>query len=498
MPPNRLHTYGGGLREDEQERDMADEPTEDFAAMFAASIQPKRFERGQTLEGTIVAIGPEVAFVDVGGKGEATIEVHELKNAEGALEVAVGDRIHAMVVSTAGGLALSRKLAQGAATERQLEDAFRAGLPVEGKVEKAVKGGYEVRLGRQRAFCPISQMDTARAESSAHEGHVYEFRIIEYKEGGRNLVVSRRALLEEAQRAGAAEVRRSAVAGAVMTGRVISVREFGAFVDLGAGVQGLLHVSEMGWSRVSDAAQVVKPGDEITVKVLRVEDDGQKIALGLKQLTADPWSRVQETYAIGDVRTGRVTRLAEFGAFVELEPGVEALAHDSTFAPTGRAGGWRSSVAPEMTGTFEILAIDLEKKRIGVALVPEGSAVRGRAASQPEIVPGARLTGKVERHEKFGVFVFLAPGRTGVIASEETGVAKEGDVARAFPVGADVEVVVLEVDASGRRIRLSAKAIVKAEEAAELREYQGARGTAPEGFGSLADKLRGALKPREK
>ena len=477
---------------------MADEPTEDFAALFAASIQPRRFERGQSVEGTIVAIGPEVAFVDVGGKGEAAIDVAELRDAEGGLEVAVGDRIQAMVVSTAGELRISRKLAQGAASERQLEDAFRAGFPVEGKVEKAVKGGYEVRIGRQRAFCPVSQMDTLRAEPAVHEGHVYEFRIIEYKEGGRNLIVSRRALLEEAQRAGAAEVRRAAVAGAVMTGRVTSLREFGAFVDLGAGVQGLLHVSEMGWSRVSDAAEVVKPGDPITVKVLRVEDDGQKIALGLKQLTADPWSKVHETYAIGDVRPGRITRLAEFGAFVELEPGVEALAHASTFPPTGHAGGWAASVVRGTTGTFEILSIDPEKRRIGVALVSEGTAVRGRAAAQPAIVPGARLTGKVERHEKFGVFVFLGPGRTGLIPSEETGVAKEADVARAFPVGADVAVEVLEVDASGRRIRLSAKAVVAAQERQELHEYTERAGAAPEGFGSLADKLRGALKPRGK
>ena len=132
------------------------EPTEDFAAMFEASIQAKRLEKGQTVEGTIVAIGPEVAFVDVGGKGEATIDIDELKDAEGTLEVAVGDRIQAMVVSTVGGLTLSRRLARGAATERQLEDAFHTGLPVEGKVERAVKGGYEVRIGRQRAFCPFS------------------------------------------------------------------------------------------------------------------------------------------------------------------------------------------------------------------------------------------------------------------------------------------------------------------------------------------------------
>ena len=232
----------------------------------------------------------------------------------------------------------------------------------------------------------------------------------------------------------------------------------------------------------------------------------QKISLGLKQLTADPWSSVHETYAVGQVRTGRVTRLTDFGAFVELEPGVEALAHASTFAPTGRSNGWSGSMAAGTTGAFEILSLDPEKKRIGVALVPEGSAraggtphAGGTASSQLEIVPGARLTGKVERHEKFGVFVFLAPGRTGLIPLSETGVAREADVSRAFPVGADVEVAVLEVDPAGRRIRLSVKAVLDAREADEVREYT-ERGNAAqsEGFGSLADKLRGALKPRDK
>ena len=476
--------------------------TEDFAALFEASTKAKRFKEGQTIEGTIVAIGPEVAFVNVGGKGEATIEVAELKDDEGDIEVNVGDRIQAMVVSTAGGLQLSRKLIRGAATSRQLEDAFRAGLPVEGKVEQEIKGGYEVRIAKQRAFCPFSQIDIHRTEPSAHIGKVYAFRIIEYKEEGKNLIVSRRALLEEEQRAAAVEVRKLIVAGAVLTGRVASVREFGAFVDLGGGVQGLLHVSEMGWSRVTDSAELFKSGDAITVKVLRVdpvENDKQKISLGLKQLAEDPWSKVRETYEVGQVCTGRVTRVAEFGAFVELEPGVEGLAHASTFAPTGRSGGWTGQVAPNTTGAFEILSIDLEKKRIGVALLPEGSARAGGSAPvQPEVVAGARLKGKVERHEKFGVFVFLAPGRTGLIPMNETGVPREGDVVRAFPVGAEVDVVVLEVEPSGRRIRLSAKAVLDAREADEVREYSEREEAAPaESFGSLADKLRGALKPRE-
>jgi small subunit ribosomal protein S1 len=385
------------------------DPEEDFATMFEASVQAKRIEKGQTIAGTIVAIGAEVALVDVGGKSEATIDIDELKDDEGDVEVAVGDRIHALVVSTAGGLTLSRRLALGAASARQLEDAFHARLPVEGKVERAVKGGYEVRIARQRAFCPFSQIDiVANTDPAQHEGRVYQFRIIEYKD--KNLVVSRRALLEEQQQANAAEIRKSIVEGAVLTGRVVSVRDFGAFVDLGGGVQGLLHVSEMGWTRVSDALQVVKPGDEITVKVLRIDPEKQKISLGLKQLMADPWSKVAETCQAGQLRTGRVTRVAEFGAFVELEPGIE-----------------------------------------------------------------------------------------GLIPLSESGVARDGDVKRAFPIGKSVEVVILDVDVDAHRIRLSATAVQQMREADEVREYsERTEAASPEGFGSLADKFRSLLKPPEK
>ncbi len=482
--------------------------------MFEASLKPKRLEKGQHLEGTIVGIGSDVAFVDVGGKGEATIDLAELRDEDGALEVGVGDRIQATVVSTTGGLTLSRRLVRGAASARQLEEAFQSGLAVDGKVEAEVKGGYEIRIAGQRAFCPFSQMDLRRidpAAAAAHVGQTYQFRIIEFKDGGKTIVVSRRLLLEEEQRAQAEEVRRSIVPGAVLTGRVASVREFGAFVDLGGGVQGLLHVSEMGWSRVTTPAEIVTVGEEITVRVLRVDDEGQRISLGLKQLTADPWTTVQERYAVGQAHLGRVTRIADFGAFVELEPGVEALAHASTFAPTGRPRGWTSQVAVGTTAAFEILSVDLEKKRIGVAIVPEGSsraamagavastssaASSGSASASVQIVPGAKLTGKVERLEPFGVFVFLAPGRTGLIPMSETGVSREGDIAKTFPIGGDVEVMVLEVDAPpGRRIRLSVKAVQAAKEAEEVRAYaeRSDAGAASGGIGSLADKLLGAL-----
>jgi small subunit ribosomal protein S1 len=386
------------------------EPEEDFATLFAASERAKRIERGQTVDGTIVSIGAEVALVDVGSKSEGVIDLAELKDDQGRLEVAVGDRIQARVVSTSGGVTLSRRGVLGAATARQLEDAFHARLPVEGKVERAVKGGYEVRISKQRAFCPISQIDVARnTDPAQHEGRTYRFLIIEYKEGGRNLVVSRRAVMEEEQRANAAEVMKSIVEGAVVTGRVASVREFGAFVELGGGVQGLLHVSEMGWTHVSDPSLVVKAGDEVTVKVLRVDAEKQKISLGLKQLLDDPWSKAGETYQPGQLRKGRVTRVAQFGVFVELEPGIQ-----------------------------------------------------------------------------------------GLVPLSETGVSREMDVKKAFPVGRELEVVILEVDQAARRIRLSVKGVEELRESHEAREYTERADAAPtQALGSLADKFRG-IKPREK
>jgi small subunit ribosomal protein S1 len=383
------------------------EPEEDFATLFEASTRSKRLTRGQTIEGTVVAIGAEVALIDVGGKSEAVIDISELKDPDGRLEVAVGDRIPALVVATEGQLTLSRRLALGAANARQLEDAYQAGLPVEGKVEREVKGGFEVRVARNRAFCPISQIDIVRTTDAAqHIGRVYRFRIVEFKDNGRNIVLSRRSLLEDEQRASAAEVRQSIVEGAVLTGRVTSVREFGAFVDLGGNVQGLLHVSEMGWGRVSDPSQVVKPGDTITVKVLRVDGDKQKISLGLKQLADDPWTTVGDAYRPGQVRTGRVTRMAPFGIFLELEPGVEGL------------------------------------------------------------VPAA-----------------------------ESGIARETDLKGAFPVGRELEIVVLEVDAAARRMRLSVRGVQDVRESEEVREWNERTGSKPAaGFGSLADKMRDALR----
>ena len=341
---------------------------EDFAALFEASAKKARqLARGQTTEGTIVGFGADVAFVDVGGKAEAQIDLDELKDQDGKLEFAIGDRIEARVMSTSGSIVLSRKGVRSAATQRELADAFNAGLAVEGKVEGVVKGGYEVRIARERAFCPLSQIDMQRtADPAIHVGQTYAFRIIEYTDDGRNLVVSRRKHLEEQQRAGAADIRRSIVPGAVLNGRVTSVLDFGAFVDLGAGIQGLLHVSEMAWTRVTSPGEVVAPGDAITVKVLRVDEATQKIALGLKQLQDDPWAAVVANYFVGQIRAGRISRVAEFGVFIELEPGVEGL---MPLAETGldRGADLRKAFPIGSEIEFAILEIDAAARRIRVS-----------------------------------------------------------------------------------------------------------------------------------
>lgn len=473
---------------------------EDFGRMLDESLAPISYEQGETVEGRIVAIGSDVAFVDVGGKGEATIDIEELADPDGQIDVAVGDIVQAVVVSTTGGLKLSHKLARGAASRERLHQAFGSGLPVEGRVQKAVRGGYEVRVAGQRAFCPISQIDTVFTEDpSVHEGQTYTFRILECKDDGKNLVVSRRALLEEEAREQAEQIRRTLTPGAVLTGRVVSVRAYGAFVDLGGGIQGLVHVSEMGWSRVSDPSKVVQPGEQVTVKLLSVDEEKGKIALGLKQLQTDPWSTAAGRYAVGQVLKGRVTRTAEFGAFIELEPGIEGLAHVSTFPPTGKQDAWKSAVVSGAEVAVEILSLDLERKRLGVAVLEQGSVRAGsaRAATQ-QIVAGARVQGKVERHEKYGVFVFLAPGFTGLMPLAESGLERGADVRKAFPVGSEVETLVLEVDSSGRRIRLSRTALLEAAEKSEAREYVEQQDQAQsEGFGALADKLRAAIQPRD-
>jgi small subunit ribosomal protein S1 len=442
--------------------------SEDFAALFAQHEAQRALEKGQVVKGRVIQITAEHVFVDVGAKGEAWIDRAELTDAEGQLRVKVGDEVEATVVSTGDEIRLSHKLRQGAQAREALAVAAQTGVPVEGRVAAVIKGGYEVTVGGLRAFCPFSQMDLRRVDSEQeYVGRVLEFRVIRYAEGGRNLVVSRRALLEEQAAVAAEETRKKILPEAVLTGTVVSLTDFGAFVDLG-GVQGLVPMSELSHARVERAGDRVRVGETVSVKVVRVDEAKGRITLSLKALEGDPWANVAAQLRERQIVRGRAMRATEFGVFVELLPGVDGLLHASEI-PRHRAGALREAVAAAADIAVMIIAIDRDKRRIALALAPEGAAVGDHMESA--VTVGAVITGSVERVEPFGVLVRLGPGQTGLVPTAELGTSRGADHRRMFPPGGEMKVLVLAIEEGGRRIRLSREKALAHEEQAETQAY---------------------------
>src|SRR5881227_3373626 len=297
-----------------------------FAEAFEASLNFKTPEQGELLRGTIVSISGDDAFVSYGGQSEAVMATAELDGLD------VGDSVEGTVVKTSPDIRISRKLARGKATLDQLRQMYENRLPVEGKVAGRNKGGFDVNVGGLRAFCPLSQIALGKIDNpDQFIGQPFEFRVTELSEDGRRIVVSRAALLKEANASKAEETRRNIVPGAELTGTIKTITPFGAFVDLG-GIDGLLHVSEMSRRRVNNPNEVVAVGQQVNVKVIKVENNGKRISLSMKDQEPDPWSDVADRYPAGTQFTGRIVRSTDFGLFVEIEPGVDGLSHYSQSA----------------------------------------------------------------------------------------------------------------------------------------------------------------------
>jgi small subunit ribosomal protein S1 len=473
----------------EQERSTT---TEDFATLFAHEESTPTLHEGQIVKGRVVQISDDSVFVDIQEKGEAIIPRAELEDEHGNLEVGVDDEVEATVVSTETEIRLSRKLLKGMKARALLENAVANGLPVEGRVSSVIKGGYEVMVAGLRAFCPFSQIDTRRVESSdIYLNQVLEFRVTRYGDNGRNIVVSRRQLLEEHAKKAAAETRQKIVPGAVLPGAVTSVTDFGAFVDLG-GVQGLVHVSELSHSRTVKPADALSVGQQVSVKVLKVDEKTGKIALSMKALEGDPWAAVAGQLRERQIVKGRIVRAMDFGVFVELLPGVDGLLHLSE-VPRNQQGRIKEAAAAQEEITAMVLSIDPDKKRISLALAPEGAAPGEQVESS--VAVGSVLTGPVERVEPFGVFVRLGPGQIGLIPNAEMGTQRGADHRRDFSPGTEVKVVVLGIEENGRRIRLSRSKALAQEEQVETQAYL--KGSAPRGRGfgvTLGDLLRQSRK----
>ena len=436
--------------------------------MFARHEASPALQRGQVVKGRVIQITAEHVFVDVGGKGEAWIERAELSDDEGRLRVTVGDEVEATVVSTGDEVRLSHKLRQGAQAREALGVAAQSGMPVEGKVAAVIKGGFEVTVAGVRAFCPGSQMDLRRsAAPEDYVGRVLEFRVTKYAENGRNIVISRRQILEEEGARAAEETRKKLVPDAVLPGVVSALADFGAFVDLG-GVQGLVPMSELSHARVVRAADRLRVGEPVIVKVLRVDAEKGKVTLSLKALEGDPWTGVAGQLRERQVVRGRAARATDFGVFVELLPGIDGLLHVSEI-PRHRQAAMRESVAAGAEIAVMIVAIDPSKRRVALALAPDDATVGEEMAST--VAVGAVLTGTVDRVEPFGVFVRLGPGQTGLVPNAELGSARGADLRKAFPAGSEMKVLVLGIEEGGRRIRLSREKAITHEEQAETQAY---------------------------
>jgi small subunit ribosomal protein S1 len=468
--------------------DIQDDP-EDFATLFARHEAAKpALQVGQVVKGRVFHITAEAVFVDVGGKGEAWIDRGELTDEEGRLRVAVGDDVEATVVKTGDETRLSYKLQRGAQARQALAMAHESGMPVEGKVAAVIKGGYEVTVAGLRAFCPFSQMDLRRVETAEDfVGRVLEFRVTKYGENGRNIVLSRRQILEEQAAKNAEETRKKIAVGAILPGTVAALTDFGAFVDLG-GLQGLVPASEVSHSRVERPADRLRVGEAVTVKVLRIDEEKGKLTLSLKALEGDPWAAVPGRLRERQVVRGRAARVTDFGVFVELLPGVDGLLHVSEI-PRSRQGAIREAAAAGAEITVMIVGIDPEKRRIALALAPDDALVGAEVAST--VAVGAVLTGSIDRVETFGVFVRLGPGQTGLVPNAELGLARGADPRKTFAIGSELKVAVLAIEENGRRIRLSHTKALEQEERSESQAYIQDAAKKSGGFGlTLGERVR--------
>ncbi len=363
--------------QDREEEDFA-ALLEEFESQSKGAGQRRRTPReGDQVTGTIVSITAESVFVEIGAKSEAVLSRAEVTSADGELTVAEGDRIDATVIDTAeGSIVLRTHLGRGAAAPGELQQAFEHGLSVEGTVTGQNKGGLEVQVAGQRGFCPMSQLDNRFVEDpSVFVGRRLSFRITRLEAGrgnSLNIVLSRRQLLEEEAAKNAEQTRAKLAEGLVLRGTVTTIKDYGAFVDIG-GIEGMLHISELGFGRVEHPSEILSVGQVLEVQVVKVEATGdpkrpEKVGLSLKAMEEDPWIEATKSIIAGETRVGTITRLAPFGAFVELAPNVEGLVHISELGAGRRINHPKEVVAEGQAVEVSVLAVDQERKRIALSM----------------------------------------------------------------------------------------------------------------------------------
>lgn len=510
-----------------------DQEDASFAELLAAqedSGPSTRLEPGQRVQAKVVAVTADTVFVSTGSKVDGIVDKAELEQ-DGVSEVQVGDVIDLYVVHASPQEVRLSKVVRGAGSLSALEDAKEARLPVEGKVVQVVKGGFAVDIMRRRGFCPISQMDLRPVEDQESLiGKSYKFLITKLENKSRNIVLSRRAILEAEQ----AENRDAFLAtvndGDVLEGTVTRLTAFGAFVELAPGVEGLVHVSELSWSRVQKPDEVFSPGDKVRVKLLSVskEAKGVKISLSVRQVSEAPWTTVGDRIKAGDTVTGKVVRFSSFGAFIEVLPGIEGLAHISELSWEKRVNKAEDVLSIGEQIQVRVKEVDADKRRVSLSV--RDAAGDPWADVEEQFPLNSEHTGRVEKRAAFGIFINLAPGITGLMPNSfYSHVQGKAKLEKLAP-GDEVLITVREMDIPARKITIGPagedaeetpferKERGKGEKSGDRGDRAGGRkaggrpprdrdsgewkahagkAAAPLSFGSLGDALAAAMKKKE-
>ena len=435
--------------------------TENFAQLFEESLQELETRPGSIVKGTVVSIDKDIVLVDAGLKSESAIPADQFKNAEGELEIAIGDEVDVALDAVEDGFGetiLSREKAKRHEAWVELEKAYEDKATIKGVINGKVKGGFTVEVNSVRAFLPGSLVDVRPVRDTTHlEGKELEFKVIKLDAKRNNVVVSRRAVIEAESSAERETLLANLEEGHEIKGIVKNLTDYGAFVDLG-GVDGLLHITDMAWKRVKHPSEIVNVGDEINVKVLKFDKEKQRVSLGMKQMGNDPWQEIASRYPEGTKINGQVTNLTDYGCFVEIEDGVEGLVHVSEMDWTNKNIHPSKVVNLGDTVDVMVLEIDEERRRISLGLKQCIDNPWETFAKSHE--KGDKVSGKIKSITDFGIFIGLDGGIDGLVHLSDISWNKSGeDAVRDYKKGDEISAVVLQVDPERERISLGVKQI---------------------------------------
>ncbi|WP_104924676.1 30S ribosomal protein S1 [Rahnella sikkimica] len=437
--------------------------TESFAQLFEESLKTIETRPGSIVRGVVVSIDKDIVLVDAGLKSESAIPAEQFKNAQGELEIQVGDEVDVALDAVEDGFGetlLSREKAKRHEAWITLEKAYEESATVTGVINGKVKGGFTVELNGIRAFLPGSLVDVRPVRDTLHlEGKDLEFKVIKLDQKRNNVVVSRRAVIESENSAERDQLLENLQEGMEVKGIVKNLTDYGAFVDLG-GVDGLLHITDMAWKRVKHPSEIVNVGDEITVKVLKFDRERTRVSLGLKQLGEDPWVAIAKRYPEGTKLTGRVTNLTDYGCFVEIEEGVEGLVHVSEMDWTNK--NIHPSKVVNVGDVVEVMVLDIDEERRRISLGLKQCKNNPWQQFAETHNKNDRVEGKIKSITDFGIFIGLDGGIDGLVHLSDISWNVAGEEAvREYKKGDEIAAVVLQVDAERERISLGVKQLAE-------------------------------------